>query len=286
MPRYAGVEMTGKSRTKTEERELDSLLTSKSQAGIKTEGRSQPKADMAVEVRTPSVKARMAFLEAVVRDRETVSQRFKDWFPDFSNGDLSLILAGFYPRMKLPFWHNRNVDEFKPSPDDRQSYEGMFRHKLRIIWRRANSDGNPKPAVIRLLTETREFLHLMLEVRRAGGTKEADVRWFVNTSEALEWLERNTHKLRLCAIEDCKHPYFIVTPSRKKYCSDYCQEVAEVERSRERVRIEAEKKKAAVLSGQVAKPSRLTPEGRERIVRAVKRRWEQRRRGKGRSKKS
>jgi hypothetical protein len=93
--------------------------------------------------------------------------------------------------------------------------------------------------------------------------------WCLKTESALVWLEHNTDKLRLCGIADCKYPYFIVTPSRKKYCSDYCQDVAEVERSKERVRINAEEKKAATLGGQGVKKSRLSPDGSARISRAA-----------------
>lgn len=278
--------MAGKSRMKTEEDELDSLLTSKGHAGVKMDGKSQTKVDMAKRQGTPSVKTRMAFLEAVVRGRGTVDQRFKDWFPHYSNDELSKILAEFYPRMRLPFWQNWNVDGFKPSPDPRQSYEAMLRYKLRIIWHRATSDGNPKPAVIRLLIEMREFRHILPIVRAMRETEEPDERWFFNTYDALNWLEHNTHKLRLCELADCQRGrYFIVSPARKKYCSNLCWEDAEVERSKERARIAAEAKKATAFSEQGSKPSRLTPEGRERIVRGVKQRWEKRRRQRGRSKK-
>jgi hypothetical protein len=273
--------MTGKSRAKTEEDELDSLLTSEGHAGVKTDGKSQTKADMAEERGAPSVKARMTFLETVVRGRGTATQRFKDWFPDFSKGSLGSGIRWLRGQLELPYWQNQNVPLNIPSEDIRQAYEEILRYKLRVVWHRAIAGDSPQIAAARIRHETRGLQHFTRRARGEAESKPGQTKWVQKTESALMWLEYNTHKLRLCAIADCKSPYFIASASRKKYCSDYCQEIAEVERSKERVRIAGEAKKA----GQGSKPSRLTPEGRERIVRGVKKRWEKRRRQKGRSKK-
>jgi hypothetical protein len=182
-------------------------------------------------------------------------------------------------------WQNPHVPPYIFRKDDEHLYENALRYRLRVIWHRAASGNTAEAAVRRLICEMREAFYRSSERYYDKEKPNDNCEWFTKDCRALEWLEHNTHKLRLCAIADCKHPYFIVTPSRKKYCSDYCQDVAEVERSKERVRIAAEAKKAAALSGQNTKPQGLTPEGRERIVRAVKRKWEQRRREKSRSKK-
>jgi hypothetical protein len=239
---------------------------------------------MAMERGTPSVKTRMDFLQAVVCGRGTVSQRFRDWFPDYSKGySLDLLVEVFRLRMKLPYWRNESVRPFIPPRDDRQLYEEMLRHKLRVIWHRAASEDNPRAAVDRLHSETREFQHLF---REASGKREpipAFTVWCQKTETALQWLWHNTHKLRLCGIADCSQfRYFIASPSRKKYCSDYCQELAEVKRSEDRSRIIAEANKAADQS----KKRTLSPEGRARIVKAVKARWAKLRKGKHHSKKT
>jgi len=140
----------------------------------------------------------------------------------------------------------------------------MLRHRLRVIWHRANSGDNPQAAVGRLFYETRDFQHITFGVRRGMDGKPDSTKWCVNTLAALKWLERNTHKLRFCAIKGCREfPYFIVSSSYKKYCSSRCQEIAEVERIIQREQTETKP----------MKPSRLSPEGVERIKQGQKKRW-------------
>jgi hypothetical protein len=260
--------MAGKTQTKTEEDELDSLLTTKGRVGFKTDGKSQAKANMAGKRGTPSVKARMDFLQAVVCGRGTESQRFKDWFPDFSKGGLRSGVQWLRDEMELPCWQNQSVPLIIPSEDSRQAYEEILRYMLRVVWHRAIAEDNPQVAAVRIRLETRGLQHFTRNARGEGGSKPGLTEWVIKTERALEWLERNTHKLRRCGIADCKHPYFIVTPSRKTYCSDYCKEVAEVERSKRRVAVVQAKKAEAVAHG--AKPSRLTPQGTTTISEAAK----------------
>jgi hypothetical protein len=232
------------------------------------------------KAQTPSVKDRMAFLEAVACGRGTKSQRFRDWFPELSGKNLESLPKYARWRMNSTVWKNPNVRPATQVTDDGGIFEEMLRHQLRVAWHRAVADDSPKASVARLRSEVREFQHLIRRAR--GGTEPGpDIAvWCQRIESALAWLERNTHKLKLCAIADCKSPYFIISAFRKKYCSDYCQDVAEVERSKERVRRIAEEKRAEAQGVQGLKKSRLTPEGRERIVRAVKRRWEARRKEK------
>jgi hypothetical protein len=168
--------------------------------------------------------------------------------------------------MTSSFWQSSGVPRLIPSKDNRQAYEEVFRYKLRVVWHRAKAgNNNSQVAAKRLRSDNREFGNLI----HLGTTTSFDP-WCQKTDSALRWLESNTHKLRLCGIADCKSPYFIATASRKKYCSRYCQSVAEIERSKGRVRADAEAKKAAALGGQGLKKRVLTPEGRERISKAAK----------------
>lgn len=229
---------------------------------------------MAGEIRTPSVKTRVAFLEAVVCGRPTVNQRFKDWFPNLSGKNLEELPRYARWRMETTVWRNPNLRPSAQPTNDKGIYEEMLRHQLRVIWHRAVAGTNPKAPVTRLRAEVREFQHLIR--RKKGGNEPGpDVAvWCQKTESALAWLERNTHKLRLCKLTDCKRSrYFIVSPKRKKFCCDECSELVEVERSIARVKEIAEAKRAAAEKGQGTQKNRLTPEGRIRIVKAVKARW-------------
>jgi hypothetical protein len=230
--------------------------------------------EMNREGRTPSVKDRVDFLQAVASGKRTEIQKFKDWFPDLSHKNLQSLPKYARWRMESTVWKSPNVRPSSKPMNDRAIYEEMLRHQLRVIWHRAITGDSPKAPATRLLSEVREFQHL---IRRAKGDTEPgpDVAvWCKKTECALKWLEHNTHKLRLCAITNCtQFPYFIVTKYRKKYCSDYCQEVAEVEYAVERAREQAEEKKAALLSGQGSKTHNVSPKGRVRIREAVKARW-------------
>ena len=215
----------------------------------------------------PSARNCAKFLQDVASNRPAIQTRYGKWFPDFSKGDLSRVVAFSAHRLTLPFWRCKGVSPFRPSERDEETFEAMLRHRLRVIWHRANSGDNPQAAVGRLFYETRDFQHITFGVRRGMDGKPDSTKWCVNTLAALKWLERNTHKLRFCAIQGCgEFPYFIVSRSRKKYCSSRCQELAEVKRIIEREKEEKEK-------GISPKPSGLTPEGRERISKAVKARW-------------
>lgn len=232
---------------------------------------------MTARYTSPSIQECMKFLQDVASGRRTAQARFADWFPDFSKGDLRKVVAYMSGRVSLPYWQHPDVSPFAPSTNDRDTYEHMLRHRLRIIWHRADSADNPRAAVQRLRSETREFQHLLYKVRPGFESKPDWTVWMLKTVDALNWLERNTHKLRLCGIKNCRvSPYFIVSRSHKTYCSTTCQELAEVERIIER---EAAMKKAVV------KP-RLSSEGRERISVAAKARWKKYRANKKRERKT
>lgn len=221
---------------------------------------------MAEPLSTRQVETFIAFLQSVVRGVDIQKTQFKGWFPDFSKPGIEEAMEYLRGSMALPFWKSRGVPSPVLSKDSRQAFEEVFRLKLRVVWHRAIAgNNNPQAAAAHLRTETRGFEHFIHE-----GTLSTLGLWCRRADSALRWLEANTHKLRRCKIADCTAPYFIATATRKKYCSKYCQNASEVERSKKRVRTDAEAKKATELRGKGVKKPRLSPEGRERIVQAAR----------------
>ena len=215
----------------------------------------------------PSALDCAKFLQNVVSRRSAVQTQYRGWFPDFSSGDLSRVVAFSAQRLTLPYWRCKGVPPFTASESDKETFEAMLRHRLRVVWHRANSGDNPQASVGRLFYETRDFQHITFGVRRGMDGKPDSTKWCVNTLAALKWLERNTHKLRFCAIKNCREfPYFIVSRTNKKYCSSRCQEIAEVERIIERENEKRETRRSP-------KPSGLSPEGLERIKQGQMKRW-------------
>ena len=218
-----------------------------------------------------TTKANKAFLQAVVRNRGTTSQGLRGWFPILSKHsphDAMLMFA--QDGIDRAVWQNPHVPPYILRGDDEHIYVEALRYRLRVIWHRAASGDTPEAAVRRLICEMREAFYRSSERYDDKEKPNDNSNWLMKTCRALEWLERNTHKLRICGIADCKNPYFIVTPSRKKYCSDYCKEFAEVERSRERSRRTEGTKDVAALGVQGGKKPRLSPKGHERISKAAK----------------
>lgn len=228
---------------------------------------------MAEPMSTRQVGTLIEFLQTVARGADIQKSPFEGWFPDFSNPSIGKAMEYLRGSMALPFWQSRGVPRSVLSKDNRYAYEEVFRYKLRVVWHRAIvGNNNPQAAAAHLRTEMRGFENFIHE-----GTLTSLGLWCRRADSALRWLESNTHKLRLCGIADCKSRYFIVTPTRKKYCSKYCQSSAEIERSKNRVRAVAEAKKNAGAGGQGGKKPRLSPEGRARISKAAKAKAERRR---------
>jgi predicted nucleic acid-binding Zn ribbon protein len=223
------------------------------------------------------VETLVAFLQKVACGIDIQKSQFEGWLPDFSKPRIDKAMEYLRGNMALPFWQSRSVSRPVLSKDGRQAYEEVFRYKLRVVWHRAIAgNNNPQAAAAHLRTETlgfEGFIH--------NNTLTTLEPWCQRTDSALRWLEDNTHKLRICAVATCSNSrYFIATKSRKTYCSDYCQDTAEVERSRQRARRLNEAKDVAALGRQGSKKPRLTSEGRERISKAAKAMWEKRRMGK------
>lgn len=225
--------------------------------------------------RRESTKDCIEFLQAAVCDRLESRKRWLSWLPNFTRAESSQILAVFYRKMKLPVWRHKDVPYFTQPTNNRRAYEEMLRYKLLIVWCRALTGDVPEEAVARLRSEIRELQHYLHCAWPETEPKPDLTSWCVRTLIALEWLGRNTRKLRRCGISACQEfPYFIATPSHKKYCSRRCQEIAEVERVCERQKRLAEEKTQSALNGGMAKLRRLSAEGRERISKAAKAKWD------------
>jgi hypothetical protein len=154
-------------------------------------------------------------------------------------------------------------------------YATILGYKLRVIWHRAEAGRNPEAAVARLITQTRDFQHVRYGCIRSGEFAPGEVGpdgspWCRKTLGALEWLKKNTHKLKRCGISECKRfPYFIVSPSHKTYCSDVCKEIAEMMRGAEKAKTEAADRQSET------KVRYLSPEGAKKISEAAKKRHEE-----------
>ena len=109
--------------------------------------------------------------------------------------------------MSRRVWQNSHLRPFQFPLDERQVFEEMLRRKLRVIWYRAASGDNPRAAVERLRSGTREFQHICGGAHIGIAAKPDFAGWVIKTNSALEWLERNTPKLRFCGIADCKIPF-------------------------------------------------------------------------------
>jgi hypothetical protein len=210
------------------------------------------------------------FLVSVANDLPSVTTKYREWLPN-------LVLSGDDKRLALAYalasgylWSNERLPLGSLPKDLTSAYTKIFRYKLRVIWHRAigSIEENPHSAAMRLIMETRDF---QSSRRKNRNDRDADpdiITWYRKSWQALDWLHRNTDKLRRCGIAECRiHPYFIVSPAHKIYCSDTCKELAEVARVDERV-----KEQAAARKAKVGK-SRIGPEGSENISKVQKARW-------------
>ncbi len=195
------------------------------------------------------------------------------WLPHFEAEflrDYGALLELSYKALESYHWKNEKLSLRPPPKDLTRFYAMIFTHKLRLVWHRAvglaSIDEEPQAAVMRLIMDTRSFQ----QVRRMVGISisPSAAPWCRRSLDALNWLHRNTDKLRRCEIAECRiHPYFIVSPAHKTYCSNTCKELAEMARVDERVKAQAEGRKTATTK------RRISPEGAEKIAKAQKARW-------------
>ncbi len=106
--------MAGKMQSRTEEDELDFLLTTIFHAEVKMEQRIP---------RTESVKQRMDFLEAMVSGRGMKSPQFRDWFPDISCEGLGSGMLWLRQQTEGPMWKNMSVSRIIPNDNLQQASE-------------------------------------------------------------------------------------------------------------------------------------------------------------------
>jgi hypothetical protein len=226
-----------------------------------------------------SVEECREFLVAVINSRPGFLTRYEGWFPRYMprGGDEYEVLLRLYQRV-VPLWVHPNVPLSEAPTNAADLYVLLLRHKLRVVWERALGHRNPAAAVRRLWAETNEFEHAyggilrdrwMFEFTRRRAQPamresqdELGLRWD-RFDRAMEWLQANTHQLMKCTNSDCRQNlHFIRGAPHQKFCSPGCATEAASKR---------------VSQGLINKPegiSRLSPEGRARIVAGQKKRWD------------
>ncbi len=222
---------------------------------------------MAQQKRSKSASAEECreFLMAAVNDRPGFRNRYEGWLPQLRPEEHDLLMR-LYQRLN-PLWHHSEVP-LAPAPDDAyELYVLLLSHKLRVVWERALGRRNTAvPAAARLWAETREVEHERQHLAKRLNLPRPDSwLWVDKAEQAVLWLQENTHKLMKCANPSCtKHRYFLraFRASHQKYCSESCS--SSIERARVSRRPSKQSKNA----------SRLSPEGRARIIAAQQRRWE------------
>jgi hypothetical protein len=241
--------------------------------------RSIPSGAVAVKVdtrrRLVSAEECQDFLVATANDLPSMMTKYGEgrWLPHFKAEDLpdyEALLRLSYEALNGYHWANAKLPLSQPPKDLTRFYAMIFTHKLRLVWHRAlglaSMGEDPQAAVMRLIMDTRSFQ----QVRRLVGISisPSAAPWCSRSLDALDWLYRNTDKLRRCVIAGCRiYPYFIVSPAHKTYCSDTCKELAEMARVDERVKEQAAARKAK------GRTSRISPEGSENISKRQKARW-------------
>lgn len=225
-----------------------------------------------------SVEECREFLVAVVNSRPGLLTRYVGWFPQHMPRDEEEydVLLRLYQRI-VPLWVHANVPLSEAPTNAADLYVLLLVHKLRVVWERALGHRNPPAAVRRLWAETNEFEHAysgILHQRWAYGfvppphlsRKEPSdalaLRWD-RIDRVMEWLQANTHQLMKCANSDCRRNlYFIRGAPHQKCCSPGCAADA------------ASRRVSRPLMNEPEGISRLSPEGRARIVAGQKKRWD------------
>jgi hypothetical protein len=228
------------------------------------------------------------FLVAVVNSRPGLLRRFEGWIPRHipQDGEEYAILLSLYRRL-APLWVHPKVPLNEAPKNVTDLYVLLLHHKLRVVWERALGHQNPGAAVRRLWAETREIDHAYGSIKHhrwanellrlhVQPTKSETYEEFAlrldRIERAMQWLQKNTHKLMKCAKPDCtRNLYCIREKPHQKYCTPFCAALAE------RIRVSQRPTK---------KPrgdSRLSPDGRARIVAGQKKRWDEYRKRKMKS---
>lgn len=214
------------------------------------------------------------FLVAVASDLPNVATKYREWLPSLVLANDDKRLAQSHTQASGYLWSNEVLPLGSLPKDLTSAYMMIFRFKLRVVWLRAVGfiKENPHSAATRLTMETRDFQSSRRKNRDDRNADPDIITWYRKSWQALDWLLNNTDKLRRCGIANCRiHPYFIVSPAHKTYCSNTCKELAEVARVDKRVKAQAAKRKAG------ATKSRISLEGSINISETQKALWAKRR---------
>lgn len=148
----------------------------------------------------------------------------------------------------------RSRSEEKPTTEFHLNV-AILRDNLRHIWA-ANSQRSAKNELVIVRND-------VLEYHRGGNdlASEGTVDWRFRTMSALDWLEQNLHRIRICLNPECNEtPYFVRATNNQRFCCATCWENAEEIRRREKMRLSEPKR---VLSN----------EAKAAISHAQKKRW-------------
>ena len=209
------------------------------------------------------------FLLAVVNaeDRATsqgcrthFQKLYRDWFPKDmtvdddlgANALRALLYAYSIPHM----WKCRKSRVEEKPKTEFQLNVAILRDKLRHVWA---STLNQRIIRYELMTLRNDIF----EYRRGGNSlaPPGAVNWRVRSLAALDWLERNFHRLRICLNPECKATtYFVRKGNNQRYCCPTCYKKGEELKRYEKMRR--------------SEPKRiLSEEARAAISHAQKKRW-------------
>lgn len=240
-------------------------------------------------MKTFSVREQQDFLLAVVNDLPNVMTKYKGWLPNPTLPSDRQAFASIYEMFYLWRIVTEGKPDWNPSSDPKEFTRAYLRWQN--SWSDAKIPSDPKELTRTYLRWQTFKLKVVWDKALASNWEDAlsaannmivettrydaalyAAPWLRKTKQALEWLYENTDRLRRCGFAECKtYPYFIVSPTRKKYCSDRCKELAEIARIDERNKDQVASRQASGANG------RISLEGKINISKAQKERWAKRR---------
>ena len=199
----------------------------------------------------------MRLICPLVEKSRVFQERYCSWFPPSSTKPCTV--SDFLSKVKwwTPEKNDLRVEELvRPKGLD----IAVLRHKLRVIWRTANSKqlDSAERKVGYLRTETQRYNQASCHTQFEA--------WRSRQFRACTWLSKNFRKLKVCKYPGCRSPFFVREEKNQQYCSTDCASEAQ--------RLQWKARKGT--------PKRnMTPEGSAAISRAVKKRWQESRPAKG-----
>lgn len=191
--------------------------------------------------------------------RARFEKLYRTWFPNDMAGESDAVanavrvLLSAYSAPQM--WKCERSRSEEKSTTEFHLNVAVLRDELRYIWA-ANSQRGAKNELVILRND-------VLEYRRGGNdpAPEGTVDWRFRTLSALDWLEQNLHRIRICLNPECNETtYFVRETSNQRFCCATCWEKAEELRRREKMRL--------------SQPKRiLSDEAKGAISDAQKKRW-------------